>query len=110
MAFGPMFMKVHEFNDTEECYPMLQLCPNCGCCDRDLPPEPPKAMMCSFECTFCKTCAETVLRGICPNCGGELMRRPVRPATALDKYPASTKQIVKKGGCRQAGRVPPPYG
>jgi hypothetical protein len=81
---------------------MLQLRPNCECCDRDLPPESLEAMICSFECTFCKTCAETVLHGVCPNCGGELMRRPVRPAAALAKYPASMERVVKPGGCQQA--------
>jgi hypothetical protein len=81
---------------------MLQLRPNCECCDRDLPPESREAMMCSFECTFCKACAETILHGLCPNCGGELVRRPIRPATALTKYPASTERVVKKGGCQQA--------
>jgi uncharacterized protein len=81
---------------------MLQLRPNCECCDRDLPPESHEAMMCSFECTYCTTCADTVLHGTCPNCGGELVRRPIRPAAALAKYPASTERIVKPGGCQQA--------
>ena len=81
---------------------MLQLRPNCECCDRDLPPESLDALICSFECTFCKTCVETVLHGICPNCGGELVRRPIRPAAALAQYPASTERVVKKGGCQQA--------
>jgi len=81
---------------------MLQLRPNCECCDRDLLPDSLEVMMCSFECTYCKQCAETVLHGICPNCSGELVRRPVRPAAALAKYPASTERIVKKGGCQKA--------
>jgi hypothetical protein len=55
-------------------------------------------MMCSFECTFCKSCAEGVLKGRCPNCGGELVRRPVRPADKLAKFPASTECKVKAGG------------
>lgn len=80
---------------------MLQLRPNCECCDRNLAPESRAAMMCSFECTFRAQCAETVLHGICPNCGGELVRRPIRPAAALAKYPASTERVVKKGGCQR---------
>ena len=59
---------------------MLQLRPNCECCNRDLPPEA-DARICSFECTFCVSCAEGELAGVCPNCGGELVRRPAR-ATA----------------------------
>ena len=74
---------------------MLQLRPNCECCNRDLPPESQDAVICSFECTFCSDCATTVLDGVCPNCGGELVRRPVRPAEKLAKFPASTTRKVK---------------
>jgi uncharacterized protein len=49
---------------------MLQLRPSCECCDKDLAPNSLEARICSFECTFCATCAEKVLDGICPNCGG----------------------------------------
>ena len=78
---------------------MLQLRPSCECCDRDLPPPSTEAMICSFECTFCRGCAETVLGGRCPNCGGELVRRPIRPAAKLAQYPASTERKVKPQGC-----------
>ena len=78
---------------------MLDLRPNCECCDRDLPPESRDAVICTFECTFCTDCAENALQGICPNCGGELVRRPIRPADKLGKYPASTKRILKAEGC-----------
>ncbi len=37
------------------------------------------AFICTFECTWCATCAER-LRQVCPNCAGELVRRP-RPVT-----------------------------
>jgi len=59
---------------------MLELRLNCECCDRDLPPDSADAMICTFECTFCRDCAADVLHGVCPNCGGELVRRPRRPA------------------------------
>jgi hypothetical protein len=78
---------------------MLDLRPNCECCDRDLPPDSPDAMICSFECTFCRSCAQMQLKGRCPNCGGELVRRPTRAAALLGKYPASTKRVVKADGC-----------
>jgi hypothetical protein len=78
---------------------MLELRPNCECCDRDLPPESEDAMICSFECTFCRACAEGVLRGRCPNCGGELARRPRRPASRLAKNPASTRRVLNPAGC-----------
>jgi uncharacterized protein len=72
---------------------MLQLRPNCECCDTDLPPDSAVARICSFECTFCATCADEVLGGICPNCGGELVVRPRRPANKLAANPASTERI-----------------
>jgi hypothetical protein len=78
---------------------MLQLRPSCECCDSDLPPNAQNAMICSFECTFCKSCADTKLHGICPNCGGDLVRRPRRPAAKLLKYPASTERVHKPQGC-----------
>jgi hypothetical protein len=78
---------------------MLKLKPNCECCNRDLPPESRDARICSFECTFCAACADGVLQGRCPNCGGELVRRPIRPAGKLVHYPASTERVYKPEGC-----------
>jgi len=74
---------------------MLELRPNCENCDRDLPPESGDAMICTFECTFCRQCADEVLQGVCPNCGGNLESRPVRPAELLEKYPASSNRVSK---------------
>lgn len=81
---------------------MLELRPGCECCDRDLPPESMDARICTYECTFCASCAETKLLGVCPNCGGELVRRPRRPAAMLVKNPASTKRVHKPHGCAGA--------
>ena len=78
---------------------MLELRPSCECCDRDLPPDSPNARICSYECTFCADCAETRLGDLCPNCGGELVRRPIRPAAKLAKHPASATRIFKPEGC-----------
>ncbi len=78
---------------------MLELRPNCECCGRDLPPESPDARICSFECTFCKDCVETMLNDRCPNCGGEFVRRPIRPPELLETNPASRKWTAKLGGC-----------
>jgi hypothetical protein len=74
---------------------MLQLRPNCENCDVDLAPDA-DARICTFECTFCASCAEGVLNNACPNCGGNLVARPVRPAAMLAKYPASTERVLKK--------------
>lgn len=74
---------------------MLELRPNCECCDRDLPPDSKDALICTYECTFCNVCAHGRFEGVCPNCGGELVRRPIRPAARLSKHPASTQRVLK---------------
>ncbi len=74
---------------------MLALRPGCECYDRDLPPESRDAMICSFECTWCRECAEQKLSMRCPNCGGELVARPVRPPEKLTKFPASTDRVFR---------------
>ena len=81
---------------------MLALRPNCECCDKDLPPTAEDAMICTFECTFCRDCATTRLGGICPNCGGNLVARPIRPTAKLAKNPPSAERIFKPRGCGQA--------
>jgi hypothetical protein len=81
---------------------MLQLRPNCECCDRDLPPESTEARICSFECTFCAACAQDRLGQRCPNCGGELLQRPRRPAAKLANNPPSSARVYKPQGCVEA--------
>jgi len=80
---------------------MLEIRPNCECCDRDLPGDSPEARICSFECTFCSECAENILHGTCPNCGGKLVQRPPRSKELLRQFPASVRRVLKEGGCRQ---------
>lgn len=77
---------------------MLELRPNCECCNADLAPDA-EAYICSFECTFCAACVQDKLNFVCPNCGGGFVRRPVRPATKLLQYPASTQRVYKPEGC-----------
>ena len=78
---------------------MLALRPNCECCDKDLPPESSEAMICSYECTFCADCVAQVLHHVCPNCGGNLVPRPIRPrhehrpGVSLANQPASEKRV-----------------
>lgn len=78
---------------------MLELRPSCECCDRDLPFDSTEARICFFECTFCAACADTRLGGICPNCGGELLPRPRRPAGKIAKNPPSGVRVFKPQGC-----------
>lgn len=74
---------------------MLVLRPNCECCDSDLSADAANALVCSFECTFCTDCAKQHFNYKCPNCGGELVKRPVRPAALLLQYPASNQRVLK---------------
>jgi hypothetical protein len=78
---------------------MLELRPNCECCDRDLPPKSAEARICTYECTFCALCAETVFGGVCPNCGGNFTPRPIRPEAKLAKNPPSTKRMLRAQPC-----------
>ena len=72
---------------------MLEIRPNCECCDVDLAPNSNEVLICSFECTFCLVCADTVFNFICPNCGGELIRRPIRPEDKLVENPPSSQRV-----------------
>ncbi|MDH1629150.1 DUF1272 domain-containing protein [Pseudomonas mosselii] len=74
---------------------MLELRPNCECCDTDLPAESPDALICSFECTFCRACNDRHFHDRCPNCGGQLVARPTRVGKVLDNNPASTQRVHK---------------
>jgi len=80
---------------------MLELRPTCEQCNKALPPDSTEAMICSFECTFCRDCVHSVLDNVCPNCGGGFVPRPVRPQRNLKNgnnvagYPASTRVVYK---------------
>jgi hypothetical protein len=74
---------------------MLELRPNCEHCNRDLPAQSTAARICSFECTFCAACVDDLLLGVCPNCGGNFVPRPIRPKAALERNPASTTRVHK---------------
>lgn len=74
---------------------MLTIRPNCENCDKDLPYNSTEAMICTYECTFCQNCVETILKNVCPNCGGGFTSRPIRPQVQLMKHPASDKRVLK---------------
>jgi hypothetical protein len=74
---------------------MLELRPNCECCDKDLPPASREVRICTFECTFCANCADERFGGICPNCGGDFVTRPIRPEKHLAAFPPSAKRVTK---------------
>jgi hypothetical protein len=74
---------------------MLEIRPNCEHCGTDLPSTSTEAMICSFECTYCKTCALEIFENVCPSCSGNFVERPIRPQKMIEKYPASTKRVFK---------------
>src|SRR5713101_9770145 len=80
---------------------MLQLRPNCECCNKDLPPHSTEALICSFECTFCRDCATQVLHGMCPNCGGnwcdDRFDRRTSSCSILQRQNGSSRQRVAPG-------------
>lgn len=100
---------------------MLELRPVCEHCKLPLPPDSAEAVICSFECTFCRACAEGPLENVCPNCGGNFCARPIRPRdnhkgdNHLGKYPASDRikhrpvdLAAHHDFAARVGRIPPP--
>lgn len=81
---------------------MLVLKPSCELCEKPLSADSTEARICSYECTFCVDCVEQVLKDVCPNCGGNLVPRPIRPEiawrdnTSLQHQPASTEVVKSK--------------
>ncbi len=70
---------------------MLEIRPICEHCAKPLPPNSTEAMICTYECTFCKGCVDNILHNVCPNCdGGNFTTRPIRVKRQLLKHPAST--------------------
>ena len=99
---------------------MLELRPTCEHCNKLLPPDSTDAMICTFECTFCKSCVENVLFNVCSNCGGGFVPRPIRPKVNhkgdnhLGKYPPSEKirhrpvdPAKHKEFCKKFKDIPP---
>ncbi len=74
---------------------MLEIRPSCEHCNKSLAFDSKEAMICTFECTFCKDCVHNILHEVCPNCGGDFTQRPIRPASLLKKYPVSEVVVHK---------------
>ncbi len=81
---------------------MLEIRPNCEHCNKDLPNNSTDAMICTFECTYCKECATGVFENVCPSCSGNFVQRPIRPSKMIEKYPASTTKVFKPKDLEQA--------
>ncbi|MFK8036816.1 MAG: DUF1272 domain-containing protein [Crocinitomicaceae bacterium] len=74
---------------------MLEIKPNCEHCNKGLPNTSTDAMICSFECTYCKECAFEIFENVCPSCSGNFSERPIRPKKEIEKYPASIHPVFK---------------
>ncbi len=74
---------------------MLEIRPNCEHCGKHLSNTSTEAMICSFECTYCRDCALELFENVCPSCGGNFVERPIRPQAMIKKYPASRKEVFK---------------
>ncbi len=74
---------------------MLEIRPCCEHCGKQLPNHSREAMICSFECTYCKSCALDVFENVCPSCGGNFCERPIRPHKHLEKYPPVSQRIFQ---------------
>lgn len=74
---------------------MLEIRPNCEHCNKDLPNTSTEAMICSYECTYCKTCALEIFENVCPSCSGNFVERPIRPRKEIKENPASNKRVFK---------------
>ncbi|WP_298475097.1 DUF1272 domain-containing protein [uncultured Maribacter sp.] len=74
---------------------MLEIRPTCENCNKALLPDSIEAMICTYECTFCRDCVEHILFNVCPNCGGGFEKRPIRPKKELEKNSPTVVQVFK---------------
>jgi len=71
---------------------MLKMKAVCERCGAGVPLDGPGAYICSFECTFCEACT-TSMSAVCPNCRGELVRRPARTRSVAN---VATSQVAAR--------------
>ncbi len=84
---------------------MLEIRPNCEHCGKSLPNISTEAMICSFECTYCEKCVSTIFKNVCPTCGGNFEKRPIRPAVMVRKYPATLDKLIDPKDLQKAQRL-----
>jgi hypothetical protein len=71
---------------------MLELRPTCEHCNKTLPPDSLEARICTYECTFCVTCVDSVLGNVCPNCGGGFRTQAYQAIEELER-----RQLPRQG-------------
>ena len=88
---------------------MLEIRPNCEHCNKDLPNTSTEAMICSFECTYCKECAIEIFKNVCPTCAGNFVKRPIRPSKMIEEYPVSIEQVFAPKDLEKAKKLSDKY-
>lgn len=76
---------------------MLEYRHSCERCGRELAVDDHQVYICSFECTWCAECVATFAQQACPNCGGNLALRPIRPRHLqgrTDEHPHSEFRLL----------------
>jgi hypothetical protein len=83
---------------------MLKMKASCEKCQA--PTEPAGlAYICSFECTFCEPCTRA-MSNVCPNCAGELVKRPIRVRKVSDVAVSQARRTIARiFGLERAGRA-----
>ena len=84
---------------------MLEIRPNCEHCGKDLPNTSTEAIICSFECTYCRECALEIFENVCPSCSGNFIPRPIRPSKMVEKYAVSTKRVYAPKDLEKARKL-----
>ena len=69
---------------------MLKMKSKCEKCSEELPATG-VAYICSFECTFCSDCTDS-MQHVCTNCEGELLKRPARLRSPVQVAGSQLKQ------------------
>ena len=78
---------------------MLKMKSACEKCNQSILASE-SARICSYECTYCESCAQA-MSYICPNCSGELVARPRRTKSPLNVIASQIKSKLSKRGDSQ---------
>ena len=84
---------------------MLELRPSCECCDKDLPPAAADAMICTFECTFCRDCVDNQAQGRVPE-----LRRQFLAAADPARRETHTQSAVERSAFSIRPAAPARFG
>ncbi|WP_324610708.1 DUF1272 domain-containing protein [Mycobacteroides abscessus] len=72
---------------------MLKMKTKCELCTQKLADDA-TAWICSYECTYCPDCQSAL--NACPNCAGELVRRPRRTTGVAEIATRTPSRIARR--------------